>query len=304
MLELNATPAGNTADLIKDTTEATFMADVVDASQQVPVLVVFWSAMVPQSKQIIPMIEAEVTGARGAVKLVKANADQNQAIAAQLRIQSVPTVYAFYQGQPLDGFQGALPQSQIKAFIEKTVQAAGGDMSGGLDEAIEQAEQMLDAGEVADAAQVFAAILEEDPAQPRAIAGLANAYMALGETAQAKAVLDAAPEQVAEAAEISAVRARIDLTEASAGAGELDTLQAAVEAAPDDHQARFDLALAQIGAGENDAAIDRLLEIFRRDRDWNDDAARQQLFKLFDAMGPKDPATAKGRRRLSSMIFS
>lgn len=304
MLELNATPAGNTADLIKDTTEATFMADVVDASQQVPVLVVFWSAMVPQSKQIIPMIEAEVTGARGAVKLVKANADQNQAIAAQLRIQSVPTVYAFYQGQPLDGFQGALPQSQIKAFIEKTVQAAGGDMSGGLDEAIEQAEQMLDAGEVADAAQVFAAILEEDPAQPRAIAGLANAYMALGETAQAKAVLDAAPEQVAEAAEISAVRARIDLTEASAGAGELDTLQAAVEAAPDDHQARFDLALAQIGAGENDAAIDSLLEIFRRDRDWNDDAARQQLFKLFDAMGPKDPATAKGRRRLSSMIFS
>ena len=304
MLELNATPAANTADLIKDTTEATFMADVVDASQQVPVLVVFWSAMVPQSKQIIPMIEAEVTGARGAVKLVKANADENQAIAAQLRIQSVPTVYAFYQGQPLDGFQGALPQSQIKAFIEKTVQAAGGDMSGGLDEAIEQAEQMLDAGEVADAAQVFAAILEEDPAQPRAIAGLANAYMALGETAQAKAVLDAAPEQVAEAAEISAVRARIDLTEASAGAGELDTLQAAVEAAPDDHQARFDLALAQIGAGENDAAIDSLLEIFRRDRDWNDDAARQQLFKLFDAMGPKDPATAKGRRRLSSMIFS
>ena len=280
------------------------MADVVDASQQVPVLVVFWSAMVPQSKQIIPMIEAEVTGARGAVKLVKANADENQAIAAQLRIQSVPTVYAFYQGQPLDGFQGALPQSQIKAFIEKTVQAAGGDMSGGLDEAIEQAEQMLDAGEVADAAQVFAAILEEDPAQPRAIAGLANAYMALGETAQAKAVLDAAPEQVAEAAEISAVRARIDLTEASAGAGELDTLQAAVEAAPDDHQARFDLALAQIGAGENDAAIDSLLEIFRRDRDWNDDAARQQLFKLFDALGPKDPATAKGRRRLSSMIFS
>ncbi|QIK40202.1 tetratricopeptide repeat protein [Pontivivens nitratireducens] len=304
MLELNATPAANTADLIKDTTEATFMADVVDASQQVPVLVVFWSAMVPQSKQIIPMIEAEVTGARGAVKLVKANADENQAIAAQLRIQSVPTVYAFYQGQPLDGFQGALPQSQIKAFIEKTVQAAGGDMSGGLDEAIEQAEQMLDAGEVADAAQVFAAILEEDPAQPRAIAGLANAYMALGETAQAKAVLDAAPEQVAEAAEISAVRARIELTEASAGAGELDTLQAAVEAAPDDHQARFDLALAQIGAGENDAAIDSLLEIFRRDRDWNDDAARQQLFKLFDAMGPKDPATAKGRRRLSSMIFS
>jgi len=304
MLELNATPAANTADLIKDTTEATFMADVVDASQQVPVLVVFWSAMVPQSKQIIPMIEAEVTGARGAVKLVKANADENQAIAAQLRIQSVPTVYAFYQGQPLDGFQGALPQSQIKAFIEKTVQAAGGDMSGGLDEAIEQAEQMLDAGEVADAAQVFAAILEEDPAQPRAIAGLANAYMALGETAQAKAVLDAAPEQVAEAAEISAVRARIELTEASADAGELDALQAAVEAAPDDHQARFDLALAQIGAGENDAAIDSLLEIFRRDRDWNDDAARQQLFKLFDAMGPKDPATAKGRRRLSSMIFS
>ena len=177
-------------------------------------------------------------------------------------------------------------------------------MSGGLDEAIEQAEQMLEAGEVNDAAQVFVAVLDEDPNQPRAIAGLANSYMALGDIVNAKATLDAAPDAVANAPEITAVRARIELTEASAGAGELTTLQAAVDATPDDHQARFDLALAQIGAGDNDAAIDSLLEIFRRDREWNEDAARQQLFKLFDAMGPKDPATAKGRRRLSSMIFS
>lgn len=304
MLELNAAPATNTTDLIKDTSEATFMADVVDASQDIPVIVAFWSPMMPQSKQILPMLEAEVTAARGAVKLCKANADENQAIAAQLRIQSVPTVYAFYKGQPLDGFQGNVPQAQIKAFFEKVVQAAGGDMSGGLDEAIEQAEQMLEAGEVNDAAQVFVAVLDEDPNQPRAIAGLANSYMALGDIVNAKATLDAAPDAVASAPEITAVRARIELTEASAGAGELTTLQAAVDATPDDHQVRFDLALAQIGAGDNDAAIESLLEIFRRDREWNDDAARQQLFKLFDAMGPKDPATAKGRRRLSSMIFS
>ncbi|SOH94277.1 putative thioredoxin [Monaibacterium marinum] len=302
MLELNAAPA--TADLIKDTSEATFMADVVDASQQAPVIVVFWSAMVPQSKQIIPMIEAEVTNARGAVRMVKANADENQAIAGQLRIQNVPTVYAFFNGQPIDGFQGPLSQSQIKAFIEKVITAAGGDASGGLEEAIEQAEQMLDAGEVADAAQVFAAILEEDPKQPRAVAGLANAYMALGDTVNATATLDAAPAEIANAPEIAAVRARIELTEASAGAGELDALLAAVEADPTDKQARFDLALAQIGAGDNAAAIDSLLEIFRQDREWNEDAARQQLFKLFDAMGPKDPMTATGRRRLSSMIFA
>lgn len=302
MLELNAAPA--TADLIKDTSEATFMADVVDASQQAPVIVVFWSAMVPQSKQIIPMIEAEVTNARGAVRMVKANADENQAIAGQLRIQNVPTVYAFFNGQPIDGFQGPLSQSQIKAFIEKVITAAGGDASGGLEEAIEQAEQMLDAGEVADAAQVFAAILEEDPKQPRAVAGLANAYMALGDTVNATATLDAAPAEIANAPEIAAVRARIELTEASAGAGELDTLLAAVDADPTDKQARFDLALAQIGAGDNAAAIDSLLEIFRQDREWNEDAARQQLFKLFDAMGPKDPMTATGRRRLSSMIFA
>ncbi len=301
MLELGTAP---TADLIKDSSEATFMADVVDASMEVPVIVDFWAPWCGPCKQLTPAIEAEVTAARGAVKLVKINVDENQQIAAQLRIQSIPTVYAFHKGQPLDGFQGALPQSQIKAFIENVVKAAGGDMSGGLDDAVEQAEQMLEEGAVADAAQVFAAILGEDPEHVRAIAGLARAYMATGDVEKAQSTLDTAPEALQDKPEIAAVRAQIELSANAGQAGEIAGLAAAVEAAPDDLDKRYELATAQIGAGQNAEAIDSLLEIFRRDREWNEAAAKEQLFKLFDALGPKDPLTQSGRRRLSSMIFA
>lgn len=302
MLELNTAPPAE--DLIRDTTEATFMADVVETSQEVPVIVDFWAPWCGPCKQLTPAIEAEVLAAKGAVKLVKINVDENQMIAGQMRVQSIPTVYAFYKGQPINGFQGALPQSQIKAFIEKVVEASGGDASGGLDDALDAADEMLANGELPDAAQTYAAIMEEDPDNARAVAGLIKTYMAAGEVERATQLLASVQEPLASSAEITAVRAQVELSAASADAGELDGLRAAVDANPDDLQARYDLAMAEIGEGENAAAVDSLLEIFKRDREWNDGAAKEQLFKLFDALGPKDPAAQSGRRRLSSMIFA
>ena len=277
MLELG-TPQGTpaAASLIKDGTEATFMADVIDGSADVPVIVDFWATWCGPCKTLGPMLEAAVVAARGKVRMVKIDVDREQRLAAALAqqglpLQSIPTVVAFFQGRPVDMFQGAVPQGQIKDFIARLT-ALGGD--GGLAEALEAAEQMLAEGAAVDAAQTFAAILEEEPENATALAGLARAYIALDQLDQAEAVLNAAAPAIAKAPLLEAVRAQIALARQAAQAGPLADLEAAVMANPADHQARFDYALALHAAGQVQEAVDALLELFRRDRDWNDGAAK------------------------------
>ncbi|WP_099825828.1 thioredoxin [Oceaniglobus indicus] len=304
MLELGQTAAPAAADLVKDTTEAGFMADVVEASQDVPVIVDFWAPWCGPCKTLGPMLEQAVIAAKGAVKMVKVNVDEAQNIAGQLRIQSIPTVYAFYKGQPLDGFQGALPQSEIDAFVKKCVDAGGGgDAAAGLAEALEAAEAMLAEGAATDAAQTFAAILGEDPNNAGAYGGMVRAHIALGDLDQAEAILNGADASIAHAPELEAAHAQLQLARQAIDAGPIDDLRAAVEADPDNHQARFDLANAMHAGGDAEGAVRELLELFRRDRDWNDGAAKTQLFTIFDALPPKDPLALSGRRKLSSMIF-
>lgn len=301
MFGLNDTAAAPKADLIKDSSEATFMQDVIEASREVPVIVDFWAPWCGPCKTLGPALEAAVTEAKGKVRMVKVNVDENQMIAGQLRIQSIPTVYAFWQGQPVDGFQGALPGSEIKKFIDRIAALAG---DGGLSEAIEAAEAMLAEGAAVDAAETFAAILGEEPENAAAYGGLIRAHLALGNLDQAEAFAANAPKAIAGSKEVEAARAQIELAKQAANAGPVTELEAAVAADPGNHQARFDLAAALLAANRTDEAVDQLLELFRRDRDWNDGAAKTQLFTIFDALTPKDPIVLKGRRKLSSMIFA
>lgn len=292
------------ADIIKDGSDASFMADVIEASKGAAVIVDFQAEWCGPCKTLGPALEDAVRKAGGAVKLVKIDIDKNQQFASQLRVQSIPAVFAFVDGQPVDGFMGAVPPSEAQAFVERVgAMGAGGEAGAALGDALEAAEQMLTEGAAADAAQTFAAILGEDPSNVVAIAGLARSFMAADQLEQAKAALDAAPAEVAAAPEIAAVRAQIELAEQAAGAGETEELRAKLDANPDDHETRFDLATALMGAGDAEGAVNELLDLFRRDREWNDGAAKAQLFKIFESLGDKDPVALTGRRRLSSMIF-
>ncbi|MFD1510028.1 tetratricopeptide repeat protein [Lacimonas salitolerans] len=307
MLELGG--AQPQSDLIKDVGEEAFMAEVIDGSAEVPVIVDFWAPWCGPCKTLGPMLEDAVRAAKGAVRMVKVNVDEAQRLATALAqqglpLQSIPTVVAFYQGRPVDMFQGAQPQSEIKAFVERVVQAAGGDASGGLDDAVAAAEEMLEQGALDDAMQTFAAILGEDPMHAVAYSGMVRCHIAAGHLDEAEATLNGAPAEIATSAPIEAARAQLELARQAAGAGPLDDLRAAVEAAPDDHQARFDYAQALYAAGDAQGAVDELLEIFRRDREWNDGAAKTQLFTIFEALKPNDPVVLNGRRKLSSMIFA
>ncbi len=299
--QLNAKPAAG--DWIKDSTEATFMQDVVDASAEVPVIVDFWAPWCGPCKTLGPALEAAVTAATGKVRMVKVNVDENQQIAAQLRIQSIPTVYAFFQGKPVDAFQGALPASELKKFVDKLV-ALAGEEDETLAAALDEAEAMLAQGAPTDAAEVFAAVLGEEPENPVALGGLARALIAAGTLDQAEALLNNAPAAIATAMEVEAARAKLVLARQAANAGPVDDLRAALVADPADHQSRFVLSQALHAKGDVAGAIDELLELFRRDREWNEGAAKTQLFTIFDALKPNDPLVQKGRRRLSSMMFA
>ena len=306
MMDLNLSPAGaGDADLIKDTSEATFMADVVEASQTVPVIVDFWAPWCGPCKTLGPMLEDAVRAAKGAVKMVKINVDEAQQIAGQLQIQSIPTVYAFFKGQPVDGFQGALPQTEIKAFIDRVIKAGGGEAPGEeLSEAVAAADDMLAEGAAQDALDTFAAILGEDPNHAGAYGGMVRAYIALDQLDQAEAHLNGAPIEISKAPELEAAHAQLQLARQAADAGPVAELQTAVDANPDDMQARFDLAQALYAHGDTQAAVDQLLTLFGKDREWNDGAAKTQLFTIFEALKPNDPIALNGRRKLSSMIFA
>ena len=298
MLGMETAPKGG---FVKDVAEAQFMAEVVEKSREVPVIVDFWAPWCGPCKTLGPALEAAVEALKGRVVMAKVNVDENQMIASQMRVQSIPTVYAFWQGQPVDGFQGALPGSEVKKFVDRVAALAG---DGGLGEALEAAEAMLAEGAAVDAAETFAAILGEEPENAAAYGGLVRSHLALGNLDQAEGLLAAAPARIAAAAPVEAARAQLALKRQAESAGPVAELLSRTLADPDDHQARYDLALALHAEGKIEGAVEELLEIFRRDRDWNDGAAKAQLLTIFDALKPTDPVVLKGRRKLSSMIFA
>ena len=301
MLELNQ--SNSEEILIKDVNEDTFMDDVIEASKSSPIVVDFWAPWCGPCKTLGPALEAEVKATNGKIKMVKIDIDQNQNLASQMRIQSIPAVFAFVDGQPIDGFMGAKAPSELKVFIEKLLEKVTDD-EGDLSEAIAVADEMLEAEEFDDAAETFEAILGEDPSSSLAFVGLFKSKMGAKKISEAKKMLEEIPDTLRNKPEILALQAQIELTNQAEGIGELNDLRKLLSTDVNNHQVRFDLALALFTKGETSEAIQELLVIFRVDQDWNDDAARQQLFKFFDILGGEDPITLSGRRQLASMLFA
>ena len=299
---LSGAPAA-AGDLIKETTTASFMKDVIETSKMVPVLVDFWAPWCGPCKQLTPILEKIVKEHKGAVRLVKMNIDAHPSVAQQMRVQSIPAVFAFVDGRPIDGFMGALPETQIRQFVDRILGEAGG-ADAGFEEALAAAAQALEGGDAQGAAEVYAAILQEDRENVEALAGLAKCYLKTNDVDKAEQTLGLVPPDKKETQAIAAVRAAIDLARKGAKAGDTAPLAAKVEQEPGNHQARFDLALALIANGDREAGLDHLLDIMRRNRQWNEDGARKQIVQLFEAWGPKDPLTIDGRRRLSSVLFA
>jgi putative thioredoxin len=287
-------------DVIKDTTTASFKADVIDASRALPVIVDFWAAWCGPCKQLTPVIEKIVRSYAGKVRLVKVNVDENQAVAAQLRVQSLPTVLAFRDGQPIDGFVGVQPESAVKAFVDRLI---ADDADIGLGELLKSAEELMEQGDLQGAAEIFATVLQEDRTNAEALAGLASCYLQSGDATRAKQTLALVPPDKRESAAVRSVEAAVQLAEKGSTSGDLSDLRRRLAENSGDHQARFDLAVGLAASGERGEALDLLLDLVRMDATWNDEVARKQLLQFFDAWGPKEPLVTDGRRRLSSILF-
>ena len=293
------------ADLIKDSNVEGFAADVIEASMTTPVIVDFWAPWCGPCKQLTPALEKAVTAARGAVRLVKVDIDENQELAVQMRVQSVPAVYAFYQGRPVDGFVGALPESQIASFVDRLVASAGtGTGPDPLEQALEQAQKALESGQLGAASSLFAQVLQHEPENLTATAGVIRCTLEGGDFKTALAMFEGLSEDQRAGDELASVAASLELAALGEAAGDIASLTEKVAENKNDHQARFDLAMALYAAGKQSEAADELLEIVQRNRSWNDEAARKQLLKFFEAWGPTDPLTLEARRRLSSLLFS
>ncbi|PIU08147.1 MULTISPECIES: thioredoxin [Methylobacterium] len=297
---VSGSPAG-APEAVKDVTTASFRQDVIAESMKRPVLVDFWAPWCGPCKQLAPVIEKAVAATGGAVALVKMNIDEHPSIAGQLGIQSIPAVVAFDRGQPIDAFMGAQPESQVKAFVERLAGPSGPSQ---IDTLMEEAARLVGEGDLPGASEIYAAVLGQEPDNVAALAGLAKIQLDAGEIENARQVLAMVPEAKANDPVLAGVRAALELAEQAASLGDLGALQAEVDRNPDAHQARFDLALGFNARNERDAAVDQLVEIVRRDRTWNEDGARKQLLQFFEAWGPMDPAAIRGRRKLSTLLFS